>query len=82
MLCSRSKTYEFIDTYESTKFIQEDNHNILLSSISNEDNLKIRKSFDNVKDNIYFGTYLSSLFDGKSNEKIYRDIVKDYIVVI
>ncbi|KGM93985.1 hypothetical protein Z968_12280 [Clostridium novyi A str. 4552] len=82
VLCSGSKPYELIDTYESTKFIQEDNYNILLSSISNEDNLKIRKSFDNVKANIYFGTYSPSLFDGKSNENIYRDIVKDYIVEI
>ena len=38
--------------------------------------------FDSSINKIYFQDYAPSLFDGKTNEKIYREIVKDYIIEI
>jgi hypothetical protein len=79
ILCSGSKPYELIETYEAINSIKDVNYNILFSSISYEENLKIRKSFENSKDNIHFLKYSPSLFDGKINEDIYKEIIKDFI---
>lgn len=79
VLCSGSKPYELIETYEAISSVKDVNYNILFSSISNEENFKIRKSFENSKDNIHFLKYSPSLFDGKINEDIYKEIIKDFI---
>ncbi|WP_027626232.1 hypothetical protein [Clostridium lundense] len=79
ILCSGSKPYELIETYEAINSIKDVDYNILFSSISDEENLKIRKSFENSNDNIHFLKYSPSLFDGKINEDIYREIINDFI---
>lgn len=79
ILCSGSKPYELIETYEAINSIKDVNYNILFTSVSNEENFKIRKSFENSKDNIHFLKYSPSLFDGNINEDIYKEIIKDFI---
>ncbi|OOP72841.1 hypothetical protein [Clostridium beijerinckii] len=79
VLCSGSKPYELIETYEAINSVKDVNYNILFTSISNEENFKIRKSFENSKDNIHFLKYSPSLFDEKINEDIYKEIIKDFI---
>ncbi|EKQ55174.1 MULTISPECIES: hypothetical protein [unclassified Clostridium] len=79
ILCSGSKPYELIETYETTNSVKDFNYNILFTSVSNEENFKIRKSFVNRKDNIHFLKYSPSLFDEKINEDIYKEIINDFI---
>lgn len=79
ILCSGSKPYELIEAYEAINSIKDVNYNILFTSISNEENLKIRKSFENSNDNIHFLKYSPSLFDEKINEDIYKEIINDFI---
>lgn len=79
ILCSGSKPYELIETYETTNSVKDFNYNILFTSVSNEENFKIRKSFENSNDNIHFLKYSPSLFDGKINEDIYKEIINAFI---
>jgi hypothetical protein len=82
VLCSGSKPYDLIDTHKAIKLFDDVNLNSLFSSTVETEKMRIRKMFDSSINKIYFQDYAPSLFDGKTNEKIYREIVKDYIIEI
>jgi hypothetical protein len=82
VLCSGNKPYDLIDIHKAIKLFDDVNLNILFSSTVETEKMRIRKMFDSTINKICFQDYASSLFDGKTNGKIYREIIKDYIIEI
>lgn len=82
VLCSRSKPYELIDLHKALTILNEGKFNILFSLTVETEKVKIRKRFESSTYEDHFQEYSPDLFDGKTNEKIYKEIVKEYIIEI
>ncbi|AGK97117.1 hypothetical protein [Clostridium pasteurianum] len=82
ILCCGSKPYELNDTHKAINLHDDMYLNTLFSFTAETEEVKIRKMFDKSINKIHFQDYSPSLFDGKTNEKIYKEIVKDYIIEI
>ncbi|MBF8982599.1 hypothetical protein IZY60_03510 [Lutibacter sp. B2] len=62
--------------------ISELNISSLFSSCTEIGRTDLKKSVENENIKAYFVDYLPNLFDGKVNEKIFKEILQEYIIEI
>lgn len=82
ILCSGSKPYEIPECKKALDTISELNISSLFSSCSELGRTNLKKLVENENNKAYFSDYSPNLFDGKVNEKIFKEILQDYIIDI
>lgn len=82
MLCSGSKPYEIAEYKKALESISELRINTILNFCTELGRTNFKKLVENENNKAYFTDYSPNLFDGKVNEKIFKEILKDYIIEI
>lgn len=80
ILCSGSKPYEIPDYKKTLGSISELSISTIFSFCPEIGRTNLKKSVENQNIKAYFADYLPSLFDGEVNEKIFKDILQEYII--
>lgn len=82
ILCSTAKPYE-LAALKETLNIKEGIHTYtLLSFVPEASRIGLKKLIESENNRVFFTGYSPSLFDGKVNKKIFREVLKDYIIEI
>lgn len=82
ILCSTAKPYE-LEALKETLNIKEGIHTCtLLSFVPEASRIGLNKLIERENNRLFFTGYSPNLFDGKVNEKIFREVLKDYIIEI
>ncbi len=82
MLCSGSKPYEIAEYKKALESISELSINTIFNFSPEVGRTNFKKLVENENNKAYFTDYSPNLFDGKVNEKIFKEILKDYIIEI
>nr|WP_245353255.1 hypothetical protein [Clostridium punense] len=82
MLCSGSKPYEITEYKKALESIFELSINTIFNFSQELGRTNLKKLVENENNKAYFTDYSPNLFDGKVNEKIFKEILKDYIIEI
>lgn len=82
MLCSGIKPYEIAGYKKALESISELRINTILNFCTELGRTNFKKLVENENNKAYFTDYSPNLFDGKVNEKIFKEILKDYIIEI
>jgi len=82
ILCSTAKPYELAPLKEALN-IKEGIHTCtLFSFVPEPSRIRLKKLIESENNRVFFTGYSPSLFDGKVNKKIFREVLKDYIIEI
>jgi hypothetical protein len=82
ILCSTAKPYE-LAALKETLNIKEGIHTYtLLSFVPEASRIGLKKLIESENNRVFFTGYSPSLFDAKVNKKIFREVLKDYIIQI
>ncbi|WP_253205641.1 hypothetical protein [Clostridium estertheticum] len=82
ILCSGSKPYEIPEYKKALDSILELNISTVFNSCQEIGRTNLKKSVENENIKEYFADYSLNLFDGKVNEKIFKQILQEYIIEI
>jgi hypothetical protein len=82
ILCSGSKPYELPCINKALKLIGDEKINTIFSFSAEAGRVNLKKLTENEKNKVYFSQYSPNLFDGNVNEKMFKDILIDYIIEI
>ncbi|MDT8717035.1 hypothetical protein IAI10_10230 [Clostridium sp. 19966] len=82
ILCGGSKPYEIVEYKKALEPISKINISTILNFCPEIGRTNLKKLIENENIKAYFTDYSPNLFDGKVNEKIFKDILKDYIIEI
>jgi hypothetical protein len=82
ILCSGSKPYEIPEYKKALDSIPELNIRTIFNSCPEIGRTNLKKSVENKNIKAYFSDYSPNLFDGKVNEKIFKEILQEYIIEI
>lgn len=82
ILCSGSKPYELLCLNKILKLISDEKINTIFSFSPEAGRVNLKKLTENENNKVYFSQYSPSLFEGKVNEKVFKDILVDYIMEI
>lgn len=82
ILCSGSKPYEILEYKKALTSISEFNISTVFNSCPEIGRISLKKSVENENIKAYFAEYSPNLFDGKVNEKIFKQILQEYIIEI
>lgn len=82
ILCTGSKPYELPCLNKALKLIGDEKINTIFSFSTEAGRVNLRKLTENENNKVYFSQYSPSIFDGKVNEKMFKDILIDYIIEI
>lgn len=82
MLCSGSKPYEIAEYKKALESIAELSINTIFNFSSEVGRTNFKKLVENENNKAYFADYAPSLFNGKVNDKIFKEILQDYIIEI
>lgn len=82
MLCSGSKPYEIAGYKKALESIFELSINTIFNFSQEVGRTNLKKLVENENNKAYFTDYSPNLFDGKINEKIFKEILQDYIIEI
>ncbi|MBC2579376.1 hypothetical protein [Clostridium sp. DJ247] len=82
ILCSTAKPYELEGLKEALNIKEGINTCTLLSFVPEAARTNLKKLIESENNEVFFSGYSPSLFDGKVNEKIFKEILKDYIIEI
>lgn len=82
ILCSGSKPYELPCLNKALKLIGEEKTNTIFSFSAEAGRVNLKKLTESENNKVHFSLYNPSLFDGKVNEKMFKDILIDYIIEI
>ncbi|QAA32755.1 hypothetical protein [Clostridium manihotivorum] len=82
ILCSGSKPYELPCLNKALKLIGEEKTNTIFSFSAEAGRVNLKKLTESENNKVHFSLYNPSLFDGKVNEKVFKDILIDYIIEI
>lgn len=80
VLCSTSKPYELSVTKDSIKIYDNQSTHLIFSFTEDQVKSKLKREFENKNTKVHFANYSPDLFNGKANEKIFREIFNDYII--
>lgn len=82
ILCSGSKPYEIPEYKRALASISEFNISTVFNSCPEIERTNLKKLVENENIKAYFAEYSPNLFDGKVNEKIFKEILQEYIIEI
>lgn len=80
VLCSTSKPYELSATKDAIGIYDEQGIHFIFSFTEEQVKSKLKREFENKTTKVHFANYSPDLFNGKANEKIFREILNDYII--
>lgn len=82
ILCSGNKPYELSYLNRGLKLIIDEKISTLFTFSNETGRINLKKLTSSEDNRVYFLEYNSNLFDGSANDKIYKDILIDYIIEI
>ncbi|MDI9539847.1 MAG: hypothetical protein QM204_00005, partial [Bacillota bacterium] len=80
VLCSTSKPYELSATKDSIEIYDNQSTHLIFSFTEEQVKSKLKREFKNNTTKVYFSSYSPDLFNENANEKIFREILNDYII--
>lgn len=82
ILCGGSKPYEMPFLNKALKLISVEKINTIFSFSAEAGRANLKKLTEKENNKVHFPQYSPNLFDGKVNEKMFKDILIDYIIEI
>ncbi|UZQ48875.1 hypothetical protein [Clostridium kluyveri] len=82
ILCSGSKSYELPYLNRGLKLIIDEKISTLFTFSTETGRINLKKLTKSKNNRVYFSEFNPNLFDGSVNEKIFKDILIDYIIEI
>lgn len=82
IICAASKPYEITNINKVVESVSDTNLNTILSFTPEVGRIKLKNLLEKPDNKIYFAEYSPDLFDGKANEKIFKEILQEYVIEI